>query len=144
MKFVCDEQLGRLAKWLRIRGFDAFYQCPISDDDLIRRAHSEGRILLTRDQRLSAKTLLKVVVLKETHYAKQLAELSRKIKLPRSRMFTRCLECNQLLERIGRESARGKVPLEVYNSYKDFFACPSCRKIFWEGTHVRNTERRLM
>ena len=83
MRFICDEQLGRLAKWLRIQGFDTLFQCPISDKELIQKAQSENRVILTRDRQLPAKTLWKVVVIETAQYGDQLKELKKKLKLHR-------------------------------------------------------------
>lgn len=142
-RFICDEQLGRLAKWLRLQGFDTLFECPLEDAKLIRLAQSEGRILLTRDRHLSAKTLFEPVVIQATHYAEQLRELKKRVKLPRGLLFSRCLDCNQLVRPLPKEKARTRVPVEVYRSYKHFTTCPTCQKIFWRGSHVKMTEARL-
>lgn len=143
-RFICDEQLGRLAKWLRLQGFDALFECPISDSKLISLAQSGGRILLTRDRNLSRKTLWEAVVLiEETNYTKQLQELRKKVKLPPGRLFSRCLKCNQPIQLIPKPQVKTQVPEEVYGSYNEFYTCPSCRKIFWRGSHVKNSETRL-
>ena len=143
-RFICDEQLGRLAKWLRLEGFDTRFQCPISDTDLIHLAQSEKRILLTRDRHLQAKTLWDaVVVIEAIHYAKQLTELRKKIRLPHSVPFTRCLRCNELIQPISKSEIQSKVPEEVHRSYQNFYTCPSCKKVFWRGSHVENSEKRL-
>ena len=144
IRFICDEQLGRLAKWLRLQGFDTLFECPISDSKLIGLAQGEGRILLTRDRDLYAKTLWEAVVLiTETDYAKQLEELRGKVKLRNPQLFSRCLECNELIRFLPKVQARSRVPEEVYRSYKEFYTCASCEKIFWRGTHVKNSEARL-
>ncbi len=144
VRFICDEQLGRLAKWLRLQGFDTRFECPIEDSKLIRLAQSEGRVLLTRDRDLEAKTLWEsIVVIEKTSYADQLRELRKKVKLPRGSLFTRCLDCNELIHRLPKGRAEGRVPEEVYKLYREFYACPKCQKIFWRGSHVKNSELRL-
>ncbi|MBI4115815.1 MAG: Mut7-C RNAse domain-containing protein [Candidatus Omnitrophica bacterium] len=143
-RFLCDEQLGRLAKWLRLQGFDTIFQCPISDTELIRRAQLEGRIILTRDKHLADKTLWEAIVLIENKsYKEQLKEVGRKVRLPKSTPFSRCLECNTLIQSIVREEVRGLVPEEVYATYEKFYTCPVCKKIFWQGSHVQNSKKRL-
>ena len=144
IRFICDEQLGRLAKWLRLQGFDTLFECPIPDSKLIGLAQGEGRILLTRDRDLYAKTLWEAVVLiRETNYAKQLGELRGKVKLGSPQPFSRCLECNELIRPLAKVQAKNRIPEEVYRSYNKFYTCPSCEKIFWRGTHVKNSEARL-
>lgn len=144
VKFICDEQLGRLARWLRLQGFDTRFESPIEDSRLCRLAQTEGRILLTRDHHLPAKTLWDaVVVIEEEAYEKQLRELASHVRLVGGRPFSRCLDCNEGIRPIGRPEVRGKVPEAVFKSYEEFFSCPSCKKIFWKGTHVKNSEARL-
>ena len=143
-RFACDEQLGRLAKWLRLQGFDTLFECPADDSQLIRQAQSEGRVLLTRDRNLEAKTLWPhVIVIEATNYGKQLHELQKKVRLPKGKAFTRCLDCNVRIEPISKEKVEGKVPEEVYKSYSAFYTCPGCRKIFWRGSHVKHSALRL-
>lgn len=143
-RFVCDEQLGRLARWLRLQGFDTLFECPMDDSKLIRTAQREGRIILTRDRHLPARTLWEaVVVVEETNYAKQLRELRRKIRLPHGSLFTRCLDCNEPIRSLPKSKVQTRVPREIYDSYADFFTCPACRKVFWRGSHVKNSEARL-
>lgn len=144
LRFICDEQLGRLAKWLRLQGFDTVFKCPISDAELIHVAQSQERVLLTRDRQLEAKTLWdSVVLIEETHYPKQLNELGRKIRLPKGATFSRCLRCNEPIRAISKGEIKNQVPEEVFHTYDSFYTCPSCHKIFWRGSHVKNTEARL-
>lgn len=143
-RFTCDEQLGRLARWLRLLGFDALYQCPIDDTTLVKQAITEGRIVLTRDRHLSAKTLWeKVVLIKATDFDRQIAELCRKIPLDRGSPFTRCLDCNELTQPVTGSEVLGRIPSQILETYSNFYSCPNCRKIFWRGTHVKNSLAKL-
>ncbi len=143
-RFVCDEQLGRLAKWLRLQGFDTIFKCPVENKELIRIAQSEKRFLLTRDSHLPAKTLWEgVVVIEESNYARQMTELRKKIHLPKGKSFSRCLDCNDLIQSVPRAKVEGRVPAEVAQNYDKFYTCPSCSKIFWKGSHVKNSEAAL-
>jgi len=144
VKFICDEQLGRLAKWLRIQGCDTVFQCPFPDDRLLRRAHDDKRTLLTRDRSLSSKTLWPVVFIKAVHFREQIKELRLKVRMPKASLFSRCLRCNTLIRPLPRSKAQDKVPQEVFDSYKEFFICRDCRQIYWKGSHVKNTEARLL
>ena len=144
LRFICDEQLGRLAKWLRLQGFDTLFECPIPDSRLIQLAQNEKRVLLTRDQHIAAKTLWeKVVWIQQTLYGRQLRELNEKLHLPPGKIFTRCLECNVLIENVSKKGIEGQVPDTVYEQHARFYKCPSCRKIFWRGSHVKASEDRL-
>ena len=143
-RFICDEQLGKLAKWLRLEGFDALYECPIDDKKLIFLAQSEQRILLTRDRHLSAKTLWNnIVLIDKTNYADQLRELKQKVKLTKPKPFTRCLDCNLLTVTAAKASVEGRVPKQVYETYQEFYTCLGCRKVFWQGSHVVASRARL-
>jgi hypothetical protein len=143
-RFICDEQLGRLAKWLRLQGFDTLFECPIEDSRLIRLAQSEGRVLLTRDHAVEAKTIWdKVLLIEKSGYGEQLRELQKKIRLPRGALFSRCLDCNRLIEPVAKREVQSRVPAPVYAAYSEFYHCPDCEKIFWRGSHVRNSEERL-
>jgi len=143
-RFICDEQLGRLAKWLRLQGYDTLYECPVSDARLIQLAQSKERILLTRDRHLPAKTIWpSVVIIEKTNYLEQLRELRKKIKLPRANPFSRCLDCNEEIQEIARINVKNRTPDEVYRTYQDFYTCPGCQKIFWQGSHVRASWARL-
>jgi uncharacterized protein with PIN domain len=143
-RFICDEQLGRLAKWLRIQGYDTLYECPIKDSKLIQLAQSERRILLTRDRDLETKTLWDAVVwIEATDYKKQLRELHRKVSIPRRSLFSRCLRCNEVIRPVSRAEVESRIPPEVYRTYREFFGCSACQKIFWRGSHVKNTQEKL-
>lgn len=143
-RFACDEQLGRLARWLRLQGYDTCFECPFPDTKLLRLAQDEGRIVLTRDRHLSAKTLWDAVVtIDATSYGEQLQEVLKKIRLGATAPFTRCLGCNQLIKRIPREEAKTRVAEGIYGLYRDFYECPTCRKVYWHGTHVKNSMARL-
>lgn len=144
LRFICDEQLGRLAKWLRLQGFDTLFECPVEDSKLIRLAQTESRVLLTRDHHLPAKTLWEaVVVLEKSHYADQLGELKKKIKLPEGNPFSRCLECNEPIQSIEKSQVKKQVPQQVYETYENFYTCPYCQKIYWQGSHVQASKARL-
>lgn len=143
-RFICDEQLGRLAKWLRLQGFDTVFKCPMEDSELIRIAQSEKRFLLTRDHHLPAKTLWEgVIIIEGSHYARQMEELRKKMRLAKTKPFTRCLDCNELIRSIPKAEVQDRVPEEVAESYDKFYTCPACQKIFWRGSHVKNSEAAL-
>lgn len=147
IRFVADEMLGRLAKWLRILGYDTTYAPRISDYELIRQGALEGRIILTRDKKLPQKTVHPaVVVLESETYVEQCAELVRKLKLPvlEEKIFSRCLDCNTpvtVVEDLGK--IQSLVPPYVYERHRSFHQCPACEKIYWSGSHYENTLRKI-
>jgi len=138
LRFIADSMLGKLARWLRIMGFDTLYFSSISDPELIKRAKEEKRIILTMDARL-ALTLKKdkCVFLSHSDPYQQLKYLVKEFNLdPWSNLFSRCVYCNELVEKIKDKSEiKNKVPLHSFNSNSSFYRCPVCGRIYWEGSH---------
>lgn len=139
-KFILTRELGRLARWLRILGFDTVYFKGNNRSSLVITALREDRIIVTRNLRLSAPTGSKLINLKEGPVEEQLKQLLKGlgINVDQSRLFTRCLLCNTALTNIDKEKVKDKVPEYVYQSNEDFSACPDCQKIYWQGTHWGN------
>ncbi|MCE5274447.1 MAG: Mut7-C RNAse domain-containing protein [Deltaproteobacteria bacterium] len=136
MRFLCDQNLGRLVKWLRILGFDAVYLA-FWDDARIRGAIAEGRAVLTRKKAMAAKSGM--VYIGEDKVEAQVREVSRVFDLGRTaRPFTRCTLCNSVLVGVTRGEAKGRVPEYVYTTQEVFAECPDCRRIYWRGTHFQH------
>jgi uncharacterized protein with PIN domain len=145
-RFIVDEMVGRLARWLRIAGFDVWYRPSISNGELIGRALSEARIILTRDRALStARTLPLHLLIRSPFLNEQLRQVFRELALefdPKL-IFSRCSECNRILEAAAKQSVKLRVPSYVYRHRQRFFYCPSCGKIFWKGSHYRKVVEKL-
>jgi uncharacterized protein with PIN domain len=143
--FVADVMLGRLAKWLRIAGFDVLYSNRFSDDELVALSRQEGRILLSRDTRLLVRKVVQRFIFLESEsiqsQLRQVFEAARITGLPGA--LTRCLSCNDVLIEITRERARGRVPPFVFATQPSFKSCPRCQKVFWAGTHRQSVMRML-
>jgi uncharacterized protein with PIN domain len=144
-KFIADVMLGRLAKWLRIAGFDVLYSNRFSDDELIEISIQQGRVLLSRDTRLLIRKPVREFIFLESQdvqkQIRQVFETMRILKL--SFLLTRCLSCNEALVETTRESVRRSVPAFVYQTQIRFKSCPKCGRIFWAGTHRRSVVRTL-
>ncbi|MDH7555712.1 MAG: Mut7-C RNAse domain-containing protein [Candidatus Methanosuratincola sp.] len=129
MRFVADAMLGKLARWLRIIGYDTEYLPSAGDDELISAAEGGGRLLLTRDGELFRRAVRRgvpAILIKSTAIVEELSEITRTLGL-RLSGETRCPLCNELLVEGGDGPdvpARGKV-----------WECPRCRKFYWHGTH---------
>lgn len=136
-RFVVDVMLGRLAKWLRIAGFDVLYSNRYTDDELISLSQSEQRVLLTRDTRLLLRRAVGPFVFLESERVReqirQVFEAARIAELPG--LFSRCITCNRVLYEISREDVRDRVPSYVFATQTLFKLCPECGRIFWAGTH---------
>jgi uncharacterized protein with PIN domain len=141
MKFVADAMLGRLAKWLRILGHDTAY-CPnVDDQELVRLARAEDRVLLTRDTELTRRRGLRSLLVESDRFEEQLGQLLRELSLDMESP-PRCARCNAILEGIDPAAAKGRVPPYVYRRHSEFTLCPVCDKVYWRGTHwQRITER---
>lgn len=146
VRFATDCNLGKLAKWLRILGYDTLYERANADLDFLRKAAAEGRIALTRKRDLARLPPMgRLVVVKADQVRIQLHEVLEALSLvpdPVKKM-TRCLRCNTPLEEIPKERAEGVVPLYIYVTCVRFKGCPSCGGIFWPGTHLRHIEALL-
>ncbi|MGB9635774.1 MAG: DUF5615 family PIN-like protein [Thermoplasmata archaeon] len=143
MRFVADHMLGRLARWLRLLGYDVIYpDAGKSDVDIIQIAKSEERILLTRDKKL-AENASNAVLLKNMDVCGQIEELKEKLGIKVSLELTRCSECNSVIERVDTGFARGKVPERVLLRFSEFWYCRKCRKLYWYGSHVENMRVRI-
>lgn len=145
MKFLLTKELGRLAKWLRILGFDAEYYREDNISSLIIRALGDERIILTRNHHLPQSRGLQIVTLKAEKIKEQIAEVLEqlKIKPDNHAMFTRCILCNTELTGIEKEKVKDKVPEYVFKTQTHFITCPKCQRIYWQGTHWGNVEKML-
>jgi uncharacterized protein with PIN domain len=144
-RFVADVMLGRLAKWLRIAGFDVLYSNRFSDDELVRLSSGEGRILLSRDTRLLVRRVVsRFIFLESEDVRAQLRQVLRSTRITHlPALLSRCLSCNEPLAEVPRESVSDLVPAYVFRTQSNFKACPSCRKIYWAGTHRQSVMRTL-
>jgi uncharacterized protein with PIN domain len=145
VKFFCDEQLGKLSRWLRIIGQDSVWEREIGDDELLKRAREEGRIVLTRDTRLHLKAGDVEVVLLDANYpAHQLREVVERFRDGiEIRVFSRCVACNSDIEDIDKSEVEGKVPPFVFKTQERFTRCRGCGKIYWQATHRERVEVQL-
>ncbi len=146
MKFVCDDNLGRLARWLRTLGFDTVFRADFSDNEVFAVALNEQRAIITRDSSLAGKTLARdLVLLSSTDPLEQLTEVLQKYDLVphREHMFTICPCCNKHVEPISKEEFVDFIPPYVFHTIDRFTRCTVCARIFWRGTHVERMIDRL-
>ena len=148
MKFIVDNNVGRLAVWLRALGYDATFINPIADSELLERARQEGRVILTKDTGILRRKLItsgavQAVRIEGDDWRRQLAQVVRELGLQAEPEFTRCIECNTELEPRTREEARPHVPPYVHRTQSAFLACPSCGRHYWQGTHWQRMKRDL-
>ena len=141
-RFVADCHLGKLAKYLRLMGYDTLYFTQIDDNDLIRIANDEGRIILTRDKELSERKKAPCTLLHATKLDKQLKELLKIYRLAgESAPFSRCIVCNTPLEPIDKASVLERIPAKVANYFDRFEICRECDRIYWHGDHYKKMKK---
>jgi hypothetical protein len=138
-RFLADAHLGRLARDLRLLGFDTAFNNDPGDDALARRSAAEHRILLTRDrQLLMRREITHGCYLRAARPEEQLACLVRRLQLCRLiRPFTRCTACNTPVEALAREVIAERLPPGVRRAHDDFWRCGGCGRLYWRGSHWR-------
>ena len=138
--------LGKLATYLRMAGIDSAYSKSTSFPSLIKTATAEDRIVLTRRSDISATACTVFIYCVNSNYPhEQLQDVVTKfaIRLDQTHFFSRCLLCNEALERLDKFDVLGKIPAYVTSTVSDFSQCPECNKIYWKGTHYQNMLRQL-
>lgn len=144
-RFLADEHLGGLARFLRMLGFDTEHRPGMKDSEICRIASAENRVVLSRDRELlKCRDVHLGCYVHERKAEAQLREVARRFDLaPHARPFTLCLACNLPLEPAGLEQARAYAPQAKLERYRDFRRCPGCAKIFWEGSHFARMRQAL-
>lgn len=150
MKFLVDGMLGKLAKWLRLMGYDAKYSI-FPDKTLIIEAAKENRILLTSDIALYREAVSRGVeayLVKGKNEIERIAELAKKLnlKIEVNVNSSRCPLCGSILKKVDKMFVKGKVPNQTFNFYNDFWICinQSCGKIYWQGSHWKKINEVLI
>ncbi|MFO8132906.1 MAG: Mut7-C RNAse domain-containing protein [Thermoplasmatota archaeon] len=148
MRFLCDQMLGTLAKWLRILGHDTVYARDGDDDSLLEQAAAEGRVLLTRDREL-AERAADAVLIESTELEEQLRRVvaATGIEIREHAMLSRCTVCNTPVVQVEKSKVKEEVPAHAYEAHESFWTCPGCGRVYWKGTHwddMRRFVRQLM
>ncbi|MBI3806908.1 MAG: Mut7-C RNAse domain-containing protein [Nitrospirae bacterium] len=146
--FFADAMLGRLARWLRMLGYDTAYEKDISDESLISRVVTEHRWLLTRDRYLAQRKVLRDhhTLIVSDHLQNQLRQLQSELRLDldlSDKTASRCAACNSILKSIPHEKATSTVPAYVASLHRQFVQCSNCGRIYWPGTHWTHMLARL-
>jgi uncharacterized protein with PIN domain len=135
-RFLADVMLGRLSKWLRVMGYDAYYLSHYREG-LLERLVGEGRRFLSRREKL-VEQYPDAVWIQSDHVHEQLQELKDKAGLAtdRSKWFTRCLLCNALLKKASPETSLESVPDYIlHQEVPGIRSCPVCGRLYWPGSH---------
>jgi len=149
IKFIVDSNAGKLARWLRIMGYDALFFNSIDDAQLIDIALKEGRVVLTKDTQILKRRAvtngqLRVILPRNDDPKEQLRQVVEELNLDCClRQFTRCLECNQILVPRSKEEVKELVPPYVFRTQTQYMQCPACLRVYWRGTHWQRMKKEL-
>ena len=142
MKFLCDQMLGTLAKWMRILGFDTFYaNSEVDDRELIDICKKENRILITRDKTLiqiARRENIKTIGISTTDINEQIKKVISDREIDLKKVLSRCILCNTIVDDIKKDEVKSRVPKKVYDNNEKFWLCKKCDKIYWKGSHFEN------
>lgn len=138
MKFICDDNLGKLAKYLRLLGFDVYFDERPGSGDLLRVAASQGRLLLSRNRRLLDKSHPYGILLIECD--DPLTQLNKVVKgltlnIEAEKIFTRCSRCNEICRRVDKNDIGSRTFPFIIKTQEMVSECPSCKRLYWKGTH---------
>jgi len=146
MRFLCDQMLVRLGRWLRAAGYDTeIVETSCSDKEIFQKAQCEGRLLITRDRHfLEFNDAAEVVVwLKANRLKECIQELNAQLKINWTKApFSRCLVCNEKLSDAKPDDVK-QAPLSVQQRCQRFWVCPQCKKVYWEGSHTKRMLKTL-
>jgi uncharacterized protein len=136
-RFIVDVNVGRLAGYLRLLGFDTAYEHGWRDETISARAHSEKRVVLTRDRDLLKRSIVEHGRLIRAERPKeQLAEVLRIYGLEEPyALFSRCLRCNGALQPVPKEKILQRLEPKTRRYFQRFHICPQCERIYWRGSH---------
>ena len=139
LKFILDVHLGKLTKYLRLCGFDTYYQTGCNDQEIISLAVSNKRIILTRDiELLKNKQVTHGYWIRSQHLDEQLEEIFLRFDLKNQiSLFTRCMECNGILADVSKKDILYRLLPRTRQYYQKFKKCPDCNRIYWDGSHYK-------
>ena len=142
--FAADKTLGRLAKWLRILGFDTLYD-PGLPAGCFSNLESNRTLLLRRDPLRRDPNDHSYIVIRSDHYWEQLVEVIRAAGITPELIqpFSRCIRCNATLMPAKKEYLQGRVPDYVWQTHDRFCICRGCQRIYWAGSHIERSMERI-
>lgn len=143
LRLLADGMLGRLARWLRLLGYDTAYDNHADDAELARCARAEGRILLTRDRELSRRRGLRTLLIRSEVLEEQVQEVQNAVGPPPHPALSRCTVCNTTLEPVASSEIADLVPPYILRTQTEFHRCPGCGRIYWPGTHLHRMQEQL-
>jgi uncharacterized protein with PIN domain len=145
VRFILDVHLGKLAKNLRLLGFDTRYENNYADALIVDLAEIENRVVLTRDVGLLKNSRVKWGYwLRSQFLEEQLKEVIKRYKLQDYfKPFTRCLECNGPILPVEKATVLEVLPPKTKLYFNEFYQCKNCRKVYWKGSHYEKMLAKL-
>jgi len=146
---MVDSNVGKLAYWLRMMGYDTQFFSGDDDSRMVATALKERRMILTRDKEILKRRVvttgrLKTIFIDSNKPEQQIRQVIKALELDiQYRPFSICLECNQSLEDRGKSEVKGRVPPYVFRTQDQYMECPACQRIYWRGTHWEAMMRTL-
>ena len=140
-RFIVDANVGKLARWLRMAGYNTVYFNGSDDSEMVTQALEENRVILTGDSQIMKMNLvtsekIKALLIKYDQPERQMLQVIDALRInPIFQPFSICLECNEPLISIKKSMVQGKVPPYVYQNHENYMECPRCHRVFWRGTH---------
>jgi uncharacterized protein len=149
LRLLADAMLGKHARWLRMIGQDVTYSVGYTDNELLDLAKKENRMLLTRDFELHKQAICKGL---EAYYVEGKTEIERlaafakryQISLEVDMDKSHCPICNTKLESASKEDLKNKLEPNTYQYYEQFWRCPNCGQVYWQGAHWKQIQQTLL
>jgi uncharacterized protein with PIN domain len=140
-RFIADVHLGRLAKLLRMLGFDTFYQNNISKATLLKIAVAKNRVVLSRNASLATNPFIQTCIINDENPNKQLQQVIQHFALQQHlKPYTRCLVCNAMLEVVEPTKIWDQLPENTRLHFQEFWQCLQCQRVYWKGSHYDRME----
>jgi len=143
--FAAEKTLGKLAKWLRLLGFNTLYESEFNDVSFLETLEKD-RILLTRTQQIRKQLASrKLIYIESDHLEQQLKQVLKELDLKTAdiRPFSICLQCNKRIVAAEKKSVWGRVPDYIFETYAHFQQCPKCGRVYWPGSHTQRSLEKI-
>ena len=144
-KFIADINLGHIAKYMRILGFDSYYDPFLSPHEIIEISKRENRIILTQSRKLlKFKAVTHGVFIRPGTPTEQIKQIIDTLDIKDSiKLFSRCLRCNTPLKKVAKEKVLDRIPQKTKKFCDKYLECQSCDKIYWKGTHFIHIKKAI-